>query len=105
MVIIYNYTKLNKLNTIKCTTVSNKSKPHLFWEWNDGKMFGVVYSYFLLLLNILAIYGLEKGLLQAGIINIGFIASYIIYNNTHSVGAMWCFLAAFAPWIHAYLVK
>jgi len=105
MIIIYNYINLNKINTIKCTTVNDKSKPHLYWEWNYKNMYEYVYLYFLIILVTLSIYGLENGIIQSGLICIGFIGSYIIYGNTHSVGAMWCFYSSILPWIYSYLIS
>ena len=104
IIIIYNYIHLNKINTIKCTTVNDKSKPHLYWEWNDKNMSSYVYLYFLITLITLSIYGLENGIIHSEIITVGFIGSYIIYGNSHSIGAMWCFYASIAPWIYAYLI-
>lgn len=92
---VFNITDNNNL----CTTVSEESNPHLYWKWNGAQYNDLVYLIFLSNLMLLAYYGLENGKFNSGIIGISFIISYIIYGNTKSTGAMWCFFAAFAPWI------
>ena len=54
---------------------------------------------FLIIIIVLSYFGLEKGYINAIIAFIAYIASYIIYKDKKSVGAMWCFGAAFVPWL------
>jgi len=87
----------------ECTTVTPISKTHLHWKWNEGSRF--YYPFFLLCLNLLSIFGLEHGYHTAFIITILFAISGMIYNKKSSVGAMWCFFAAYTPWFLPYIYK
>lgn len=82
-----------------CTTVSETSDPHLHWKWNNESYHGIIYILFLIIIIVLSYFGLEKGYINAIIAFIAYIASYIIYKDKKSVGAMWCFGAAFVPWL------
>ena len=48
---------------------------------------------------LLSIFELENGYILAGVSCISFYMSNEIYKDTHSVGNMWCFVAAFFPWL------
>lgn len=85
--------------TDDCTVVTKKSYPHLQWNWNNAKYNNLYYFIFLLALSLLSIYGLDNGNIHAIIMVFSFYISYLIYNKNHSVGSMWCFLAASVPWI------
>lgn len=89
----------------ECTTVTPDSSPHLHWKWNEGKFSGLYYTLFLTILVILSIYGIENGIIMSAIILCGFITSFYIYGNKHSIGAMWCFYAAIAPYLSLILYK
>lgn len=104
LTILYTY---NVLTTTECTTVSEKSKPHLHWKWNNGPYYVQFYTIFLITLVLLSYYGLQypRNIINAGIILISYFLSYSIYGDKHSVGAMWCFAAAFAPWVLLFLYK
>jgi hypothetical protein len=110
MIILYFYTvnifnksdKLDKTDNL-CTTVSKESNPHLHWKWNGEDFNIIVYSLFLIILVLLSYYGLENGHINAILVLISFLTSWKIYGNKKSTGAMWCFMAAFAPWI-LYLI-
>lgn len=86
-----------------CTTVTEESDPHLHWKWNYEKYNYIVYSFFVIILVILSYFGLEKGHINALIVIIGFAISKYIYGTKRSTGSMWCFMAAFAPWILYFL--
>ena len=96
---------INALKNIECTTITDQSKPHLHWKWNREKLSGIYYGIFLLALVLVSYYGLEKGKINALIVFISFMVSYYIYGDKHSVGAMWCFMAAFVPWVLLFLYK
>jgi hypothetical protein len=98
------YTKNIEKSKIKCTKVTKESNPHLYWGWNDSHYSGIYYALFLGCLNVLAIYGLEYGVIQAILITLSFTISGLIYQDTKSVGAMWCFIAAFTPWILTLII-
>jgi hypothetical protein len=99
LIIIFLYTYNVFKQQDECTTVSEESDPHLHWKWNQAPFSILVYSLFLIILIILSYYGLEDGHINAIMVFIGYISSYMIYKDTHSVGSMWCFMAAFAPWL------
>lgn len=90
----------------ECTKVTEKSSPHLYWKWNYNEIVGdIYYILFILTINILIINGLEHGYHSAIITTLSFIISYIIYNKNKSVGAMWCFIAAFIPYIIPFVYQ
>ena len=89
-----------------CTTVNKQSAPHLYWKWNYGNHGRVFYGLFLICLIAVSIEGIQPqqhGYIHAGIITLSFVLSYIIYGSKHVVGGMWCFVAAFAPWMIPHL--
>lgn len=91
------YTKI-ALKKLDCTTVTPESSPHLHWKWNQANYARSYYGIFLLALILLSIYGLDKGFNNAVLVTVSFVISYMIYGQRHAVGAMWCFMAALAPW-------
>lgn len=103
--IITLYYTRNVLKNVECTTVTEESKPHLHWKWNQGKNFIPYYALFLISLVALSYYGLPRGNINAGIILLSFVLSLLIYGKKHSTGAVWCFAASFAPWILTGLYK
>lgn len=88
-----------------CTTTTVESLPHLKWKWNNGSYSFIFYTFFLLCCILLSIYGLEHGYHLAFVFLISFILSYSIYKKTHAIGAMWCFFAAFAPFLLPLIYK
>jgi hypothetical protein len=88
--------------TTKCTTVTPESNPHLHWKWNEGNNSTIYYALFVLALVMLFAYGVPNGKFTASLVVISYGISYYIYRDRHSVGALWCFAAAFAPWILNY---
>lgn len=96
---------INTLKKIECTTVTDESSPHLHWKWNREEYSGLYYGIFLLALVLVSYYGLEKGNINSLIIFISFMVSYYVYRDKHSVGAMWCFMAAFGPWLLLFLYQ
>ena len=94
-----------KINNNSCTTVTNESAPHLHWKWNNDTYGTYFYLFFLVTLIILSITGITHGYHLAILITTSFIISFIIYGKFKSVGAMWCFMAAFVPIIIPYFYK
>lgn len=87
-----------------CTSVTNTSKPHLFWAWNNHSYASYYYALFLLALLLLSIYGLQNnGTTHALLVLLSFAVSHFIYKGKQTIGAMWCFMAAFAPVIIPFL--
>lgn len=101
LILMFLYTKglLKNRKDFECTEVTEESTPHLHWKWNYGNYYKLFYSFFLICLIILSFYGVDKGYVSAGITLISYAISYVVYDKYKSVGAMWCFLAAFCPWI------
>lgn len=99
LISLYTFNIFNNTKNKICTTVTKESDPHLHWKWNGESFNFLVYPLFLIILILLSYYGLENGHINAVITLIGFILSWKIYGNKKSTGAMWCFMAAFAPWI------
>lgn len=82
-----------------CSIVTEKSDPHLYWQWNYGEYSIIYYILFLLAIIILSIFGLEDGNFIASVTLGSYLTSSYIYMDTKSVGAMWCFIGAFLPWV------
>jgi len=85
-----------------CTTVTKKSAPHLYWKWNGETHHAVYYAFFLMTLVSLSYYGLPKGHINASIVLISFMISFVIYRGQNAFGTMWCFAAAFASFTLLY---
>jgi hypothetical protein len=88
-----------------CTIPTPESAPYLEWKWNTGKYYQVFYGFFLLVCILLSIYGLEYGYHTALIFIVSFGISYIIYRRKRVVGSMWCFIAAFCPFLIPTIYK
>ncbi len=100
LVFIYftiNYTTYS-IEKQNCTLVTEQTKPHLYWSWNNQKGSIEYYQLFIVALNLLCFFGLENGITSAMIMNVGYTISYILYKDKNTVGAMWCYYAALAPW-------
>lgn len=84
-----------------CTTVTETSSPHLHWQWNYEDGNGVYYMVFLAFLMATSVYGLpgDLGPIHAIILCVTFVFSRAIYGNKKSTGALWCFFAAFIPYL------
>jgi len=84
-----------------CTKVTPESAPHLQWQWNYEDGNGLYYVMFLLFLVLLSVYGLpaDLGVLHAFIVVLTFAFSKVVYGRQKATGAMWCFFAAFVPYI------
>ena len=93
------FNNANDNESMGCSIVTDDSSPHLNWQWNHNEYNNIYYIIFLITLIILSIFGLEDGKFNAIITFISYLISYNIYNDTKSTGAMWCFMAAFAPWL------
>lgn len=90
----------------ECTVVTEESSPHLHWKWTSGEYWNYYYGLFLIVLILLSIYGLgENGVMHAILVGVSFAISYKIYGTKHSVGAMWCLMAAFSPWLLNIIYK
>ena len=98
-IIVSIFYTLNVFKIKECTTVTDDSYPHLHWKWNHGPNHIIYYSLFVIVLLLLSLFGLERGYINALLVIVSFMISCLIYAEKHSAGALWCFAAAFAPWI------
>ncbi len=103
LIILYTIDVFRKDNL--CTTVSETSDPYLKWNWNSYDYNVLIYSFFLIILILLSYYGLENGILKSLLILISYLITYFIYKDKKVVGSMWCFMAAFSPWLIYILEK
>jgi hypothetical protein len=85
--------------TEECTIVTEESYPYLYWTWNEKQFAPVFYIFFLGCMAMLSAYGLEFALFHTILTFLSYAISFAIYQTSHSVGSMWCFAAAFTPWI------
>jgi hypothetical protein len=93
------YTKKYLENPIECTSTTPDSKPYLQWNWNRGNFSTHYYAIFLIGMILLSGYGLNNGLFQSIMYGVSFIISYYLFGKKKSIGNIWCFLAAFMPWL------
>lgn len=95
---------LKALKSVTCTTVSSTSAPYLHWKWNnmDGNM--VVYGLFLLVLVLLSVYGMagDVGTFHAVLVILSFGLSFHKYRGKRATGALWCWFAAFIPYMMVF---
>ena len=82
-----------------CTQVTPQSYPHLYWEWNEKTGCVVFYVLFLTITSLLCLFGLKHGNICCAITMLSYVISVVIYAGTHCVGSVWCFIAAFVPWL------
>lgn len=84
-----------------CTSVTPQSCPHLEWQWNYNDSHSLYYALFLLFAVITSLYGLEHplGTVHAFILISTFAVSKMIYGSKKATGALWCFFAAFVPYV------
>jgi hypothetical protein len=99
------YTKKYLENPIECTSPTHDSKPYLQWNWNRGNFSTYYYAIFLIGIILLAGYGLDNGIFQSIIYGLSFIISYYLFGKKKSIGNIWCFLAAFMPWLLIFYRK
>jgi hypothetical protein len=83
----------------KCSLVTEESAPHILWAWNSENYFMLYYLLFLITLFILMNCLDNDNMYINSIGFASFIISVIIYYKKKSIGAIWCFIAAFVPWI------
>lgn len=88
-----------------CTTVTEESKPHLMWKWNTYNYYYPYYFLFLISLLVLFKYGIpgKRGKINAFVLLLSFMLSFIIYRGKNVVGSMWCFIVILAPYVVLYL--
>jgi hypothetical protein len=89
---------MSSIGAARCTTVTDRSKPHLEWHWNSHVGHAWYYAMFVMALVLVSVYGLDHGVRHAIVVCVSFASSFLVYQRSKSVGAMWCFFAAFIPW-------
>jgi hypothetical protein len=89
------------LNNAECTTVTEFSKPYLYWSWNYYfyPYHNHYYVAFLLSFILLTVYGTKSSHIFGLIVFLGFISSSLIYRHKRLTGSMWCWTGAFIPWL------
>lgn len=89
--LFHNYKLLNSC------TIGIENEKELFWNIQYGK-FKKYYSIFLLSIVLLILLGLKKhNYLNAYIIILTFIISFVKYHKYKAVGTIWCLFAAYIP--------
>ena len=89
----------NSTNSSYCTI--KDSHTHLNWEWNHQTNAEIVYAIFLICLVVFGM-GIPTKLYSMVFVVIALLSytiSSFIYSKTNSVGSMWCFFSAFAPFL------
>ena len=82
---------------LHCTMLSVRDG-HLNWRWNEAPGHRAFYSIFLLTSVALSTVTHAPAYF-AGVILMSYAASYWVYADTHSIGAMWCFVACLGPYV------
>lgn len=72
----------------------------LVWKWNYRNGNRDVYLLFLALLAFVA-WTFFRSWLPAAVVLGSFAASWWVYEDDKHIGSVWCFIAAFLPWIFA----
>jgi hypothetical protein len=101
-IIIYSIASLlysiNAYNNINYTLVTDKSKPSLYWQWNDQPYSEITYALFLISIGILCYenfnYPINLIFFLINIISF-FFASF--YYKGKNVGRFWCYFASYVP--------
>ena len=104
IIVISGYSK-NYLTGDNCTM--KDSHTHLNWEWNHQTNAEIVYLIFLICLVVFGS-GIPTQFYSMVFIVIAVLSytiSSFIYSKTNSVGSMWCFFSAFAPFLFILLKK
>lgn len=100
---IYSINIINNKKTIeqKCTYVTDTSNPYLWWQWNyyNEPYNKLIYSIFLIIFTILVYHGFYYSNFSAIITLLSYLLSIFIYGNKKATGNLWCFAAAYLPWI------
>jgi hypothetical protein len=84
-----------------CTQKSKESNNHLVWKWNNMDRAEVVYSIFLVSMMVITFFGMPSHKVLYLIITLlTFVISAVIYGKQQVAGALWCYIAAFAPLVY-----
>jgi hypothetical protein len=86
----------DNVGDMRCS-VPRAENPHLVWNWGNMPYCNIVYIIFLAAFVALFMLGMKKnGAWLAGISVATFLISNALYPR-ESMGAIWCFFAAFVP--------
>jgi hypothetical protein len=71
----------------------------LLWEWNYAELAPLVYALYIssCVATLHAYYDDAPRLISIFVATFG--ASVAVYRQTNMIGSMWCFIAAFLPWL------
>jgi hypothetical protein len=84
-----------------CTQKGKESNNHLVWKWNNMDHAGIVYIIFLVSMMIITFLGMPAHkVIHTLVVLLSFVISAVIYGKQEVAGALWCFIAAFAPLVY-----
>jgi len=84
-----------------CTQKGKESNNHLVWKWNNMDRAEVVYSIFLVSMMVITFFGMPSHkVIHTLITLLTFVISAVIYGKQQVAGALWCYIAAFAPLVY-----
>ena len=84
-----------------CTQKGKDSNNHLVWKWNNMDRAGTVYLIFLISMMVITFLGMPTHkVTHTLVVLLSFVISTIIYGKQQVAGALWCFIAAFAPLVY-----
>jgi hypothetical protein len=89
-----------------CTQKGKESNNHLVWKWNNMDHAGIVYIIFLVSMMIITFLGMPAHkVIHTLVVLLSFVISAVIYGKQEVAGALWCFIAAFAPLVYLITQK
>lgn len=84
-----------------CTQKSKESNNHLLWKCNNMERAEIVYLIFLASMMVITFFGMPSHKVLYLIITLlTFVISAVIYGKQQVAGALWCYIAAFAPLVY-----
>jgi hypothetical protein len=84
-----------------CTQKGKESNNHLVWKWNNMDSAETVYILFLVSMMVITYLGMPvHKVIHTLITLLSFVISAVIYGKKQVAGALWCFIAAFAPLVY-----
>ncbi len=86
-------------DSVRYTTVVEKTNPSLYWAWNDRPGNELLYLLFLASFTVTFMQGYHSPLngVLAGLSLSTFAAAWFKYQGYAAVGRFWCYFAAFVP--------
>jgi hypothetical protein len=89
--------------TNECTLIKYDTPPYIFWSWNNTNKYSIIYYLYFLLTLCILIYHVSndkrKTIYSILYSLILFLVSFVFYEDKKPTGSIWCFIAAFIPYI------